>query len=104
MRAPAALWEGVAGASSLPTTVGRIVGASGDRLAIEANANQILDEADKAYADFLSAAREFALTRVQEDLADEQPAEPTRLPAAINEVDSLNLARGDVNTSIWATG
>jgi len=84
--------------------VGRVVGASGDRLAIQANANQILDEADKAYADFLSAAREFALTRVQEDLADEQPAEPTRLPAAINEVDSLNLARGDVNTSIWATG
>jgi putative flavoprotein involved in K+ transport len=42
--------------------VGRVAGASGDRLVIEANANQILDEADKAYADFLSAAREFALT------------------------------------------
>ena len=84
--------------------VGRVVGASGDRLAIEANANRILDEADKAYADFLSAAREFALTRVQEELAEEQPAEPTRLPAAINEVDSLNLAGENVNTIIWATG
>jgi putative flavoprotein involved in K+ transport len=42
--------------------VGWVAGASGDRLVIEANANQILDEADKAYADFLSAAREFALT------------------------------------------
>jgi putative flavoprotein involved in K+ transport len=84
--------------------VGRVVGASGDRLAIEANANQILDEADKAYADFLSAAREFALTRVQELRAEEQPAEPTRLPATINEVDSLNLARENVNTIIWATG
>jgi putative flavoprotein involved in K+ transport len=30
--------------------VGRVVGASGARLAIEANANQIVDEADKAYA------------------------------------------------------
>jgi putative flavoprotein involved in K+ transport len=84
--------------------VGRVVGASGDRLAIEANANQILYEADKAYADFLSAAREFALTRVQEELAEEQPAEPARLPAAIIEVDSLNLARENVNTIIWATG
>jgi putative flavoprotein involved in K+ transport len=84
--------------------VGRVVGASGERLAIEANANQILDDADKAYADFLSAAREFALTRVQEELAEEQPAEPTRLPAAINEVDSLNLAGDNVNTIIWATG
>jgi putative flavoprotein involved in K+ transport len=84
--------------------VGRVVGASDDRLAIEANANQILDEADKAYADFLSAAGEFALTRVQEELAEEQPAEPTRLAAAINELDSLNLARQNVNTIIWATG
>ncbi len=84
--------------------VGRVVGASGDRLAIQANANQILDQADKAYADFLSAARKFALTRVQEELAEEQPAEPTRPPAAINEVDSLNLARENVKTIIWATG
>jgi putative flavoprotein involved in K+ transport len=77
---------------------------SGDRLAIEANANQLLDEADKAYADFLLAAREFALTRVQEERTEEQPAEPARLPAAINKVDSLNLARENINTIIWATG
>jgi putative flavoprotein involved in K+ transport len=84
--------------------VGRIEGASGDILAIEADANQILDEADQAYADFLAAAREYAITQVQEQLADEQPAEPTRRPAAINEVDSLNLARENINAIIWATG
>jgi putative flavoprotein involved in K+ transport len=82
---------------------GRVVGASGDRLAIAANANQILDEADQTYADFLSAARAYALTRVQEQLTEEHPAEPTRLPA-INEVDSLSLARNNINTIIWATG
>jgi putative flavoprotein involved in K+ transport len=76
---------------------GRVASPSGDRLAIEASANQILDEADKAYADFLSAAREYALTRQEEELAAQQPGEPTRLPAAINEVDSLNLARENIN-------
>jgi hypothetical protein len=34
---------------------------------------------------------------VQQELAEEQPAEPARLPAAINEVDSLNR-RENVNT------
>lgn len=84
--------------------VGRVVGASGRTVAIKANANRILDEADKAYADFLSAARDFVIKGMQEELAEEQPREPTRLPAAINEVDSLNLARENVNTIIWATG
>jgi len=37
--------------------VGRIIGASGDTASVKANANQILDEADQAYADFLSAAQ-----------------------------------------------
>ena len=84
--------------------IGRVVGASGDRLAIDTKANQILDEADTAYADFLSAAREFALTAIQEELAEEQPAEPTRLLTAINEIDSLDLAKQNITTIIWATG
>jgi putative flavoprotein involved in K+ transport len=84
--------------------VGRVVGASRDTVAIGADVNQLLDQADQAYADFLSAARQYLINHVQEVLAEEQPAEPTRLPAAIDEVDSLNLATENINTIIWATG
>jgi putative flavoprotein involved in K+ transport len=75
-----------------------------DSLRATADANPILDEADKAYADFLAAAREYAITHVQDELAEEQPAEPTRRPTAVDEVDSLHLARQNINTIIWATG
>jgi putative flavoprotein involved in K+ transport len=39
--------------------VGRVVGVSGTTVAIEAQANRILDEADQAFADFLAKAREL---------------------------------------------
>ena len=84
--------------------VGRIVGASGDTIATQASANQILDEADKAYADFLSAAKAFVAKGVDEELAEEQPAEPTGLPVTVNEVDALDLVRANIRTIIWATG
>jgi putative flavoprotein involved in K+ transport len=83
--------------------VGRVAGASGGQVAIEANANQILDEADAAYAGFLSAARELAAQSTGEDFADEQPAASTD-PAAVGEVGSLNLAKEHIGTIIWATG
>jgi putative flavoprotein involved in K+ transport len=54
--------------------VGRVVGASRDTVAIGADVNQILDQADQAYADFLSAARQYVINHVQEALAEEQPA------------------------------
>jgi putative flavoprotein involved in K+ transport len=82
--------------------LGRVVGASGGKLAIEANANEILDQADQAYDDFLLAARHLALTKVQEQLAEEHSADSTR--AAVDEVDAINLAAENVNTVIWATG
>jgi putative flavoprotein involved in K+ transport len=84
--------------------VGRVVGASGDDIAIETNANQILDEADRAYGDFLSAAREFAAKEVQEELAEERPVDRTDSPAAVSEVDSLELANENIDAIIWATG
>jgi putative flavoprotein involved in K+ transport len=84
--------------------VGRIMGASGGTVAIEPNANQILDEADMAYRNFMSAARELAAQRIPEQLAAEGATDPTRPPAALDEVDSLDLARKSINTIIWATG
>ena len=85
------------------TVIGRVVGASGGHLAVLGNANQVLDEADKAYADFLSAARQFVGRGIEDDLVDEEPTEPIHHPTVM-EVDSLNLAREDINTIIWATG
>ncbi len=84
--------------------VGAVVGASGGTLSIRAGANQILDLADTAYADFVSAARLFVTKEIDEELAEESLAEPTGLPAAIDEMDSLDLVRENIATIIWATG
>ena len=79
--------------------VGSVVGGSDSTLAIQAGANQILDQADKAYADFLSAARAFAPEEVGEELAEEGLAEPSGLPTFVDEVDSLNLVRENITSS-----
>jgi len=85
--------------------VGRVVGAAERRLALATNANSILDEADQAYASFLSAAREFVTkAKLQGDLGDEALADPLPLPAALQERDSLDLDRENITTILWATG
>ncbi len=71
---------------------------------IRAGANQILDLADMAYADFVSAARLLVTKEIDEELAEETLAEPTGLPAAIDETDSVDLVRENIATIIWATG
>jgi putative flavoprotein involved in K+ transport len=84
--------------------VGRIIGATGTSLGVQANANHVLDEADKAYAGFLAAAREYiSSNEIEEQLALEEPEDPIH-PSALEEVDSLDLAREGINTIIWATG
>ena len=84
--------------------VGRLVDASDQTAAISTNANQILDGADQAYEDFMSAARDLAITGIEEDLAEEQTVEPEPIPAPIDEVDSLDLGREKIAVIIWATG
>jgi putative flavoprotein involved in K+ transport len=85
--------------------VGRVVGASEGTVALAANANAILDEADQVYARFLSAAREFVTkAQLQGDLADESQADHLPLPAALEERDSLDLDRENITTILWATG
>jgi putative flavoprotein involved in K+ transport len=90
-------------ASDGVTVIGRVVGASGGNLVVQANANQVLDEADKAYTDFLLAARQFISNGTKVDLVEEEQAEPTQFPK-VEEVDSLDLPREDIHTIIWATG
>src|SRR5690242_11546369 len=86
------------------TVVGRILGTSGDTIGIEADANQILDEADQAYEGFLTAARDFASVAVPGDLAEEQFTPASTLPATIDEATSLDLVRKNIRTIVWATG
>ena len=84
--------------------IGRVPGASGPNVAFQANANQVLDEADQAYAGFLSAARQFvSSSRIEEQFDPDEPEEPVHLPA-VEETDSLNLATEGIKTIIWTTG
>jgi hypothetical protein len=82
----------------------RGLNASDGKLAVDTNANRILDEADQAYTDFLTAAHELVHSGVEEDLAPEEPTDSRDPLAALNEVDSLDLDRQHVSTIIWATG
>ena len=84
--------------------LGRVVGASDNTLAVARNANEILDEADAAFADFQTAARKFAATHPDVDLAEEEPTESAGLPATVSEIESLDLRREDVSAIVWATG
>ncbi len=84
--------------------LGRVVGGSDDALAVASNANGILDEADDARASFLAAAREFATANRELGLAEEEPTGSVALPAAVAEVESLDLRRENVAVIIWATG
>ncbi len=83
--------------------IGRVIAASDDEFRVQANANQILDEADQAYAGFLTAARDFINKGVEDEFAEEEPGEPGPLPR-VQEVESLSLADEGITTIIWATG
>ena len=85
--------------------LGRVLGASDGRLTVARNANEVLDEADEAFAGFLAAARELAAANPDVDLADEeQTTESAVLPATVAEIDSLDLRRENIAAIIWATG
>jgi putative flavoprotein involved in K+ transport len=84
--------------------LGRVVGASDGALAVARNANEILGEADAAFAGFLAAAREFAAANPDTGLTEEEPAGSAGLPATVDEVDYLDLRRENVAAIVWATG
>jgi putative flavoprotein involved in K+ transport len=84
--------------------LGRIVGASDHALALARNANEILDDADAAFAGFLAAAREFAAANPDLPLDEEEPTGSADLPATVAEVESLDLRGEKVAAIVWATG
>jgi putative flavoprotein involved in K+ transport len=84
--------------------IGRVVGASDHVLAVARNANEILDEADEAFAGFLAAARGFAAANPDAGLAEQEPTGSADVPATVAEIQSIDLRREKVAAIIWATG
>ena len=84
--------------------LGRVIGASNGTLAVARNANQVLDEADAAFAGFLAAARAHAAAHPDLDLSVEEPTGSTALAATVAEVESLDLRREKVAAIVWGTG
>jgi putative flavoprotein involved in K+ transport len=83
---------------------GRVIGASDGTLSIAQNANEILDEADNAFAAFLDAAQEYAAAHSEIDPPDEEPTGSDPLPASVAEISSLDLGRENITAIVWATG
>ena len=84
--------------------VGRVLGVSDGTLTVARNANEVLDEADEAYAGLVAAAREFAAANPGLDLAAEEVTRPEALPPRFDEIDSLDLRCEKVTSIVWATG
>jgi putative flavoprotein involved in K+ transport len=84
--------------------LGRVLGTSDGTVSVARNANQVLDEADAAFAGFVAAAREFAAASPDLELAAEEPTPSEPAPTAIDEVEFLDLRREKVASIIWATG
>jgi putative flavoprotein involved in K+ transport len=84
--------------------LGRVIGVSDGTLTVARNANQVLDEADAAFAGFLAAARDYAAANPDLDLSEEEPTGSTALPATVAEVESLDLRREKVAAIVWGTG
>ena len=84
--------------------LGRVLGVSDGSLVLARNANEVLDEADAAFAGFVAGAREFAAANPDLEFAAEEVTRPEALPPRIAEVESLDLRREKVAAIVWATG
>ena len=85
--------------------LGRVLGARDGGLMVARSANDVLDEADEAFAGFLAAARELAAASPDCDLAEEEETTASAaLPTTVAEIDSLDLRRESLAAIIWATG
>ena len=84
--------------------LGRVLDASDGRLVAARYANEVLDEADSAFAGFLTTAREFAAANPDLGLDEDELLRSRPLPAAVAEVESLDLRRENIAAITWATG
>jgi putative flavoprotein involved in K+ transport len=85
--------------------LGHMQGISDCTIAFASDANEILHRADRAYADFVSAADKLV---DQSDLRSAiEMDDKQSIPETVVEIDSpltLNLREANIGTVIWATG
>lgn len=86
------------------TVLGRVLAVSGATVQLAANANDILDEADSAFAAFVEGARAYGEAHPDLDLDAEQIAAPASHDARVANIASLDLKRENVAAIVWATG
>jgi putative flavoprotein involved in K+ transport len=85
--------------------LGHVQGISDGAVALASDVNEILNGADRAYADFISAADKLLIQsdlRSSLEIEDSQP-----LPGIALDIDSpqkLGLREAKISTVIWATG
>lgn len=84
--------------------VGRVRGVCEGTFELASNANEILDEADAAFAGFVRAAREFAASTPDADIEAEQTTATAAAYPPVTEVESLDPAREHISAVVWATG
>jgi putative flavoprotein involved in K+ transport len=85
--------------------LGRVLGGSNGKLVVAGDANDVLDEADAAFAGFVAAANEFtAANHPDIELAADDGVESRALSVPIAESESLDLRRENVTAIVWATG
>jgi len=83
--------------------LGRLNGVAEGRLSLADNAEDILAEADKSYADFERAADEYAHT-ASLDVPDREEANSVSAPAPIRPVSTVDLKAADITSVVWGTG
>jgi len=83
---------------------GRAVGSTDRIVVFDDSANTVLNAADKAYADFVLSAREFAAKDGGDQLTDQTDIPTESAPSWIESLRSIDLVRMNVRTIIWATG
>ena len=83
--------------------VGRVVAITDGVVATDQDAEPILKEADQAFDDFVSAARQFVKMNGLTELDDED-LDGSPIQVRIDGVRSIHLARANISTIIWATG
>lgn len=85
--------------------LGHVQGISGGNVTLASDANEILNGADRAYADFIAAADTLL---VQSDLRsslemDDKPS-ASEMARDIEIMQTLNLREANIGAVIWATG
>ncbi len=83
--------------------LGRLNGVAEGKLSLGSNVEEILAEADKAYADFKCAADEHARA-ANIDVPEEESMNSMPEPAPMPSVSTLDLKAANIASVVWGTG